>query len=112
MRFTKKLCALVSSLAVTASGQAVIQTPAPATSPANASDDAQVRDALRRTLDSGAGTSNPATPVTPLNPVTPVAPTIITSAPPVVPLVPYSYSITNAGGTNITTMALSLEQAI
>ena len=111
MRFTKKLCALVSSLAVTASAQTVAQTPAPAAAPANDTDDAKLRDALRKALDTGASsTVAPAAPVLPTTPATPNAPTILTNAPQGIVVPSYSYSATNVGVSSSVT--LSLQQAI
>ena len=118
MRFTKKLCALAVSLAITASAQVAPQTPPPANAPAvTDSDEAKLREALRKALDSGAGT--PATPApAPAEPPTrvpPVAPVVLPArtnvtvilAPP-----PYAVATTNLGGTNVTSVQLSLEQAI
>jgi len=116
MRLTKKLCALVSSLAVTASWL-VAQVP-----PASPdSDEAKIREALRKALDSGAGTQAtpavviPAAPATPVTPITPVRPVVLpaaTNVPVVLATPPYAVVVTNIGGTNVTALSLSLEQAI
>ena len=113
MRFTKKLCALALSLASVASAQVAPQTPPPATTPASPdSDEARLREALRRALDSGAGQAAPvpATPPIPVAPIAPILPpatnvTVVLAPPPGV-------MITNIGGTNVASMSLSLEQAI
>src|SRR5687768_2175567 len=97
MRFTKKLCALISSLAVV-SAQVVTQTPPPATAPANPdSDDAKLREALRKALDSGAGT-----PVAPAPPPTTVIPAPTTNVSVILAPPPYSVTVTNIGGINVT----------
>jgi outer membrane protein len=85
MRFTKKLCALVSSLAVGASAQGVAQNPA---QNAPAGDDQKMRDALRKALQGDApATEQRAVPPIVGRPVeTPTASTAlltnITSSPP------------------------------
>jgi len=126
MRLTKRFCALASSLALTASAPVVAQTPAPAPAPSGPSNDS-LRDALRKAL--GTEASTPAAPVAPIpRPPDPAPPrtsvlpeeTPVTRPPlvtrPVVPptVTPHSipYAGTNIVSTNITTVPLSLEQAI
>jgi outer membrane protein TolC len=114
MRFTKKLCALAVSLAITASAQVAPQTPPPTTAPAvSDSDEAKLREALRKALDSGTGTQTTPAPSVPVPPVTPVVPIVrpaTTNVPMVLAAPTYGVTVTN-GGTNVT-MMLSLEQAI
>src|SRR5687767_12101233 len=78
MRFTKKLCALALSLAIPAFAQVAPQTPPPATAPAVAdSDEAKLREALRKALETGAGTQAVIVPTVPATPNTPVAPVVL-----------------------------------
>lgn len=117
MRFTKKLWALAVSFVITAGAQVTPQTPPPATTPVSPdSDEARLREALRRALESGPATQPtpaPAVPTAPAAPVTRTAPVVLPAATNVV-VVPapsiYATVVTN-GGTNIM-MSLSLEEAI
>jgi outer membrane protein len=116
MRLTKRFCALASSLALSASAPVIAQTPAPAPDTSTPSNDS-LRDALRKAL----GTDG-ATPVTPATPSTPVAPAEtpltrppLVNRPPVAPATnvqPFVAWGTNLVSTNITTLPLSLDQAI
>jgi outer membrane protein len=112
MRLTKKLCALVSSLAVGASAQGVAQTPA---QNAPAGDEQKMRDALRKALQGDAPASEqravPPIVARPVEtPATPSAPnTNITSFP--APTTAYSTNVfydTNG----VPYMPLNLAEAI
>lgn len=106
MRFTNNFCAIVSSVAVVTSAHVQAQAPAPA------GNDEQVRDALRKALDTPA-----AAPTTPAAPA-PVAPTPVAATPAVpaatsqasVLVPPPSDPIWQT--TNIINVSLSLDEAI
>ena len=114
MRFTKNLCAIVSSVAVVTSAHVWAQAPAPA-----ANDD-QVRDALRKALDNqppapaAPSTTAPVTPVAPAP--APVTPAAVTPVPPAaasqssVLVPPPTDPIWET--TNVISVSLSLDEAI
>jgi outer membrane protein TolC len=104
MRFTKKLYALVSSVAVATSAQVGAQAPAPA-----GGNDEQLREALRKALDGQAPSTTPAT----ANPVVP-APTIPTPTTPLLMPVATSSVPTMAwsNSTNVINVSLTLDEAI
>jgi hypothetical protein len=113
MQFTKKFCALMASLSVAASAQVVTQTPAPPAATPPGTDDVRLREALRNQLGTDGGQPAPTVPTAPITapavnpyvsqpklstPMTVPAPTIYGSRPPI--------------GTNVTTVQLSLDEAI
>ena len=109
MRFTRIICAIVSSLAVAVTAQV---PPAPAPAPAVADqNDARLREAVRKALEGNA--PQPGAPAVPApaepaagQPLQPVPPTI----PPVAPLSTYSYS--GSTTSNRGPVALSLREAV
>ncbi len=99
MRFTKKFCAIVSSVAV------VTSVPVWAQAPAGGNDD-QLRDAVRKALDNPA--SNPARII----PVEPSAPAPKT-APLLTPVMPAAAPVaTGTNSANPTSVSLTLDEAI
>lgn len=108
MRFTKKLCALVSSVAVVTAAQVGAQAPAPA-----GGNDDQLRDALRKALDNQAPATTPA-PVSP-SPTTPapLTPTVPATAPLLMPVATSSVpAVAWSHSTNVINVSLTLDEAI
>ncbi len=103
MRFTKKFCAIVSSVAVVAAAPAWAQAPA-------GGNDGQLRDAVRKALDNSAPApaSPAAAPVTPAR-VDPPAPKAAPLLTPVIPATPVA-AWTNSA--NPTSVSLTLDEAI
>jgi len=113
MQFTKKFCALIASLSVAASAQVVTQTPVPPPASAPATDDNRLREALRNTLGTDGNQPAPAIPNAPITapPVNPYVSQPKLSTPMTVPA-PATYWSRPPIGTNVTTVQLSLDEAI
>lgn len=103
MRFTKRFCAIVSSVAVVTSAHVWAQAPA-------GGNDGQLREALRKALDNQAPPATPApAPVTPA-PVTPAP--VTPPAPVLTPVVPAAPPAAWISSTNVTSVSLTLDEAI
>lgn len=115
MRFTKIICAIVSSLAVTVSAQVVTQAPALAPAPPQPAYDAvALREVVRKALETNA--LQPGTRLAPvpaaLLPGAPVQPASLSNAP-VTPLTTYAYNVISGGTSNRgPVVALTLREAI
>jgi outer membrane protein len=100
MQFTKKICVIVSSVAVATA------TPVWAQAPAPAGNDGQLRDAVRKALDNQ--TPSAATPAQ-TAPVESAAPK---SVPLLTPVMPATPAATGTNSANPTSVSLTLDEAI
>lgn len=105
MRFSTKVCAIVSSLGVALATQVMAQSPAPA------NEEDRLREALRRALD--AQTPPVITPeAPPVVPVTPVVPPPSTTLVPPPSVTPVPRMEAPGAYTNVVSVPLSLEEAV